>query len=66
MASGQTVWGLDVGKCALKALKARAAADGTLELLALDYIEHEQILSQPDADREALIADAPREVPLAQ
>ena len=58
MASGQTVWGLDVGKCALKAMKLRAAADGKIELLAVDYIEHDQILSQPDADREALIAAA--------
>ncbi|MFH0982152.1 MAG: type IV pilus assembly protein PilM [Planctomycetota bacterium] len=58
MASGQTVWGLDVGKCALKALKIRATPDGKTELLALDYIEHEQILSQPDVDREALIAAA--------
>ena len=58
MASGQTMWGLDVGTCALKAMKIRAAADGSLELLALDYLEHEQLLSQPDVDREALIAKA--------
>ena len=58
MASGQTVWGLDVGKCALKAMKLRAAADGKTELLAVDYVEHDQILSQPDVDREALIAAA--------
>ncbi|MCP4594766.1 MAG: type IV pilus assembly protein PilM [bacterium] len=58
MASAQMVWGLDVGKCALKAIKLRAAPDGNLELLAVDYIEHEQILSQPDADSEALIATA--------
>ncbi len=58
MASGLTVWGLDVGKCALKALKLRAGAEGKLELLAMDFIEHEQILSQPDADSEALIATA--------
>ncbi|MCK4659039.1 MAG: type IV pilus assembly protein PilM [Phycisphaerae bacterium] len=58
MAGGRTVWGLDVGKCALKALKIRAGADGNIELLASDYIEHEQMLSEPDADREALIASA--------
>ena len=58
MASGATVWGLDVGKCALKAVKVRAAVDGKVDLLALDYIEHEKILTQPDADKEALIAAA--------
>ncbi len=58
MASGQAVWGLDVGKCALKALKIRAGGEGQIDLLAQAYLEHEQILSQPDADREALIATA--------
>lgn len=58
MASGQTAWGIDVGKCALKAMKTRVADDGKIELLALDIIEHEQILSQPDADSEVLIATA--------
>lgn len=58
MAIAQSVWGIDVGRCALKALKLRAAADGTVEVLAHDYIEHAKILSQPDADRHELIAAA--------
>jgi len=57
MASGQTIWGIDVGKCALKALRLRLA-DDKVELLASDYITHAKILSQPDANRDELIANA--------
>ena len=58
MANPQAVWGIDVGGCALTAIKLRASADGTVEILADEYVEHAQILSQPDADRHALIATA--------
>ncbi len=58
MASAQSVWGIDVGRCALKAVKLRAAGEGKVEVLAHEYIEHAKILSQPDADRHALIAAA--------
>lgn len=58
MATAQNIWGIDVGRCALKAIKLRAAGDGKIELLASEYIEHAKILSQPDADRHALIAAA--------
>ncbi|HEY3243922.1 MAG TPA: type IV pilus assembly protein PilM [Phycisphaerae bacterium] len=58
MAGGQSVWGIDLGKCALKALKLRPGADGQLEVVAHDYIEHAKILTQPDADRDTLIANA--------
>ncbi len=58
MASTQAVWGIDVGRCALKALKLRASGDGKVEIVAHEYIEHAKILSQPDADRHALIAAA--------
>lgn len=58
MATAQNIWGIDVGRCALKAIKLRAAGDGKIELLAHEYIEHAKILSQPDADRHALIAAA--------
>lgn len=58
MATAQHIWGIDVGRCALKAVKLRAAGDGKVELLASEYIEHAKILSQPDADRHALIAAA--------
>ena len=58
MASTQAIWGIDVGRCALKALKLRLAADGKVEIVAKDYIEHAKILSQPDADRNELISRA--------
>jgi type IV pilus assembly protein PilM len=56
MATAQTVWGIDVGRSALKAIKLRAGAEGKVEILAHDYIEHEKILSEPDANRQELIA----------
>ncbi len=58
MAGTQAVWGIDVGRCALKAVKLRAAADGKVEIVAHEYVEHAKILSQPDADRHALIGSA--------
>ncbi|MCH7813861.1 MAG: pilus assembly protein PilM, partial [Planctomycetes bacterium] len=58
MAAGQAVWGIDVGKCALKAVRLRAVGEGKVELLASDYIPHAKILTQPDANREELIANA--------
>jgi type IV pilus assembly protein PilM len=58
MAGTQAVWGIDVGRCALKAIKLRVAADGKVEIVAHDYVEHAKILSQPDADRHALIGAA--------
>lgn len=58
MAAPKAAWGIDVGQCALKAIKLRAAADGKFEVLAQDFIEHPKILSQPDADRPALVAAA--------
>lgn len=58
MAAPQTVWGIDMGRCALKAVKLRAAGDGKVELIGHDFIEHPKILSQPDANREELISNA--------
>ena len=54
MAGPQTVWGIDVGKCALKAIKLRLMPDKTVEAVAADYLEHAKILTQPDADKDAL------------
>lgn len=58
MASAKAVWGIDVGRCALKAIKLRAGAEGKIELVACDFVEHAKILSQPDANRGELIAAA--------
>lgn len=59
MAKGRSVWGIDIGQCALKAVKLsydtkqdHAVAE------AFDFIEHPKILSQPDADPDELIAAA--------
>ncbi|RPI64519.1 MAG: type IV pilus assembly protein PilM [Planctomycetaceae bacterium] len=54
MATPKSVWGIDIGQCALKALKLRNI-DGQLQVEAFDIIEHPRILSQPDADRKQLI-----------
>jgi len=34
MAGPQTVWGIDVGKCALKAIKLRVGSDKSVEVVA--------------------------------
>ncbi len=57
MAKPTAVWGLDMGQCALKALKLELV-DGKPTATAFDYIEHPKILSQPDADPEALAREA--------
>ncbi len=57
MASTKTVWGIDVGQCALKALQLRLR-DGRLQAVSFDVIEHAKILSQPDADEQQLIRSA--------
>jgi type IV pilus assembly protein PilM len=59
MAGSGAVWGIDLGQCALKALRARPTAEaGKIEADAFDYIEYPKILSQPDADPPELIAEA--------
>ncbi|RMF82988.1 MAG: type IV pilus assembly protein PilM, partial [Planctomycetota bacterium] len=58
MAARNGVWGIDVGQCALKALKLRPADDGRVEVVAFDVIEHPKLLSQPDADPDELIKAA--------
>ena len=51
------VWGIDIGQCALKALRMEMI-DGKPTATGYDYIEHAKILSQPDADAEALTREA--------
>ncbi len=57
MATVKTVWGVDIGQCALKALKLRMV-EGVPRVEAFDIIEHPVILSQPEADRDQLIRNA--------
>src|ERR1043166_8675064 len=58
MASKQPgVWGIDLGQCALKALRLEKVG-GEITATAFDYIEHPKILSQPDADPDQLTREA--------
>ena len=57
MAITQGVWGIDVGQCALKALRLEVIED-VVTATAFDYIEHPKILSQPDADPDQLTREA--------
>jgi type IV pilus assembly protein PilM len=59
MARSGAVWGIDVGQCALKALRCRAtSAQDKIEAEAFDYIEYPKILSQPDANPVELVEEA--------
>ncbi len=59
MAKSNAVWGIDIGQCALKALRCRPHdQDDLIEADAFDYIEYPKILSQPDADPAELIREA--------
>jgi len=57
MAIEPGVWGIDLGQCALKALRLENS-DGQVTATAFDYVEHPKILSQPDADPDQLIREA--------
>jgi len=57
MPTAKTVWGIDVGQCALKALRLRWR-DNRLQVVGFDVIEHAKVLSQPDADEQELIRHA--------
>ncbi|MCZ2343736.1 MAG: type IV pilus assembly protein PilM, partial [Bacteroidales bacterium] len=57
MAKPIGVWGIDIGQCALKAVRLEII-DGLPTATAFDYIEHQKILSQPDADPDALTREA--------
>lgn len=57
MAKVNGVWAIDVGRCALKALKCRL--DGTAVVAeGFDYIEYPKLLTQPDADAPQLVREA--------
>jgi len=59
MARSGAVWGIDIGQCALKAMRCRAHDDADkIVVEAFDYIEYPKILTQPDANPVELIAEA--------
>src|SRR6516225_2825846 len=57
MANQPGVWGVDLGQCALKAMRLEEI-DGQVTATAFDYVEHPKILSQPDADPDQLTREA--------
>ncbi|MFO0806413.1 MAG: type IV pilus assembly protein PilM [Gemmataceae bacterium] len=57
MAVSKGVWGIDIGQCALKAIRLEMS-EGKPVATAFDYVEHPKILSQPDADPDQLIREA--------
>src|SRR6266446_78040 len=57
MAIQPGVWGIDLGQCALRALRVENV-DGVVTATAFDFVEHPKILSQPDADRDQLTREA--------
>jgi type IV pilus assembly protein PilM len=50
MARAKSVWGVDIGQCALKALKL-SNDDGQFQVEAFEVIEHPENLRGPDVDR---------------
>jgi type IV pilus assembly protein PilM len=60
MARSPYVWGIDIGKCALKALRCRMSPADPRMLVAeaYDYIEYPMMLSQPEADPVELVRAA--------
>ena len=57
MVAKKTVWGIDIGNCALKALKL-SSVDDQLKVEAFDIVEHGEILSQPNVNRHQVIHNA--------
>ena len=57
MAKSNSVWGIEIGQSALKALRC-SLDGGEIVADAFDYVEYPKILSQPEADPEQLVADA--------
>ncbi len=55
MAKMKTVWGIDIGQCALKAIKLRGDGESPPEIEAYEVVEHAGVLSQPDVDANVLI-----------
>ncbi|MDP6636621.1 MAG: type IV pilus assembly protein PilM [Phycisphaerae bacterium] len=57
MARAKSVWGIDIGQCALKALKL-SDADGQFQVDAFEVIEHPENLRGPDVDRSEVFINA--------
>jgi type IV pilus assembly protein PilM len=51
------VWGIDLGQCALKAIRIEKVGDEVVAT-TFDYIEHPKMLNQPDAEPDQLLREA--------
>ena len=60
MSKVTSTWGIDIGQCALKALRCAPSEDDPQKIIAeaFDYIEYPKILSQPEADPEEMVREA--------
>lgn len=58
MAKQQAVWGIDIGQCALKAMRCVLGEDGQIIAEAFDYIPYPKSLSQPDAQPEEIVRES--------
>ena len=59
MAKTGAVWGIDLGQCALKALRCCAGdTPDTIVAEGFDYVEYPKMLGQPDANPAELIKEA--------
>ncbi len=60
MSKVASIWGIDIGQCALKALRCTVSGDEQNKIVAeaFDYVEYPKILSQPEADPEELVREA--------
>jgi type IV pilus assembly protein PilM len=57
MANTAGVWGIDIGRCALKALRCRMDGDAIVAD-GFDYIEYPKLLTQTDSDAAQLVKEA--------
>ena len=60
MAKKGAVWGIDLGQCALKALRCvpDPESDDQIVITDFEYLEHPKLLSQPEADPVELVREA--------
>jgi type IV pilus assembly protein PilM len=59
MARSVPCWGIDIGKCALKAVRCQASSEPRkITADAFDYVEYPMLLTQPEADPVELVRAA--------
>jgi type IV pilus assembly protein PilM len=58
MAKQRSAWGIDIGQCALKALRCTVGEGGQVVAEGFDYIEYPKSLSQPDSRPDETIREA--------